>query len=99
MKFERDGEHLVVKLEGKLDLNTSDGVQKELLDNMAGVTSLVLDLEKLTYISSAGIRVLITVYKMLEDIGGKLSVINVDEDVYDILEVSGFTDIADVASS
>ncbi len=93
---EYNGNIFVAKLEGKLDLNTSPDVQQELIESMVGVKDVVIDLARLTYVSSAGIRVFITVYKILVNDGGSLKIINANEEVYDILEVSGLVDIIEV---
>ena len=81
-------------LNGRLDANTAgqlDDSLKELADN----TCLVLDFTDLAYISSAGLRVLLSAQKRLKS-NGDLKLINVTADVMEILEVTGFTDILNV---
>ena len=79
-------------LEGRLDTETSPSFEKEVLDCPEEVTELVLDFEKLDYISSAGLRVLLAAQKMMRD-RGSMIVKNVSEIVMEIFDVTGFSDI------
>ena len=86
---------LTICLEGRIDSNNALTMEKEVMDVAAehsGAT-LVLDGEKLEYISSAGLRVLMKLRKQSKKV---LPVINVSPEVYDIFDVTGFTDILDV---
>lgn len=75
-------------LEGRIDTNNAPQVEKEIFDAIEGKTSdIVIDAEKLEYISSAGLRVLM---KLRKSIDKQLPVINVSRDVYDIFETTGF---------
>lgn len=88
-KTENNG--LTVALEGRLDTTTAPELERELLGSLEGVTSLVLDFEKLEYISSAGLRVLLAAQKiMLKQ--GEMKVIHVNDVVMEVFEVTGFTD-------
>lgn len=90
-----DGSKLTVELEGRLDTNTSGDLEAVLQESLGGVTELVLDLEKLEYISSAGLRVLLAAHKMMAK-QGTMKVINVDPTVMEIFEITGFLDILTV---
>ena len=83
---------LTVALEGRLDTTTSPELEKSLSDSLPGVTELVMDLEKLEYISSAGLRVLLSAQKIMMK-QGKMIVRNVNATIMEILEVTGFVDI------
>lgn len=83
---------LTVKLEGRLDTVTSPELEKTMLSILDGVTNLVLDFADLAYISSAGLRVLLSAQKRMSK-QGSMKVINVNEDVQEIFEVTGFCDI------
>lgn len=87
-----DGGKLYIALEGRLDTMTAPELEKVLEENLDGVTKLVLDFEKLDYISSAGLRVLLAAHKrMLKQ--GEMKVIHVGEMIMEIFEVTGFSDI------
>ena len=79
-------------LEGRLDTVTAPELEKALKDSLDGITELVLDFEKLEYISSAGLRVLLSAQKIMNR-QGSMKVTHVNETVMEIFEVTGFMDI------
>ena len=83
---------LTVALTGRLDTTTAPELEQELKAAMDGVTTLVIDMEKLEYISSAGLRVLLSAQKVM-DKRGDMKVKNVNETIMEIFEVTGFSDI------
>ena len=87
-----DNENVRIALEGDLDTITSPEFEKELKDSLDGAASLTLDLEKLEYISSAGLRVLLVGQKIMNQ-QGEMKVVNVSETIMEIFEVTGFSDI------
>ena len=88
----QDGAALVIALEGRLDSTTAPELEKELKDALPGVTGLTLDLEKLEYISSAGLRVLLAAQKTMSR-QGEMKLVNVNEIIMEIFEITGFSDI------
>ena len=88
----KDNDFLSVSLEGRLDTTTAPQLEKELNESIEGVTSLTLDMNKLDYISSAGLRVLLSAQKRM-NAQGSMRVINVGETIMEIFEVTGFSDI------
>ena len=82
-------------LEGRLDTTTAPELEKELKGTLGGMTELVLDFAKLEYISSAGLRVLLSAQKTMSG-QGKMVVKNVSKIVQEIFEVTGFSDILTV---
>ena len=87
-----EGEKLTVALEGRLDTVTAPELEAELKDSLDPVTELVLDMKDLEYISSAGLRVLLTAQKSMSQ-KGSMKLINVNETVMEIFDVTGFVDI------
>ena len=85
----KDGE-LTVSIDGRLDTITAPELQSFLVKNYEGVTSLTFDCEKLIYISSAGLRVLLTAHKRMK---GAMKLTGVSELVMEVLEMTGFADI------
>ena len=86
------GTTLTVKVEGRLDTATSPKLEEELKGNVDGVADLVFDFEQLEYISSAGLRVLLSMQKIMNR-QGKMRIKNVNETVMEIFEITGFSDI------
>ena len=87
-----NGTTLAMKLEGRLDTTTSPKLEEELRGSVDGITSLVIDFEKLEYISSAGLRVLLAMQKIMNR-QGQVLLKNVSETVMEVFEVTGFSDI------
>ena len=86
------GAALTVALEGRLDTTTAPKLEEELRGSVAGVSRLVFDLAKLEYVSSAGLRVLLAMQKLMNRQGAML-LRNVNEAVMEVFEVTGFSDI------
>ena len=91
----RSGTELTVAVEGRLDANTSPELEHKLDPALEGVEKLVFDFEKLRYISSSGLRILLTSMQRMGRCGS-MTVINVSSEIMDILEVTGFTDELDI---
>ena len=87
-----DGTKLTLALEGRLDTTTSPQLETEMHPDIDNSTEVTFDLEKLAYISSAGLRVLLSAQKIMNK-QGKMVVKNVSEEVKEIFEVTGFCDI------
>ena len=81
-----------IALEGRLDTTTAPELEAELKASLDGVSELVFDMEKLDYISSAGLRVLLSAQKAMMK-KGEMKLIHVDETVMEIFDVTGFSDI------
>ena len=87
-----NGTTLEIALEGRLDTMTAPELEAVLKESMDGAESLTLDFSKLEYISSAGLRVLLSAHKAMTAKGG-MKVTNVNEIVREVFEVTGFADI------
>ena len=88
-----EGENaLTIALEGRLDTVTAPELEAVLNDALAGVEELTFDFEKLDYISSAGLRVLLSAQKTMNR-QGAMKVIRANEMIREIFEVTGFADI------
>lgn len=83
---------LTVVLSGRLDTTTAPDLEKELKESLDGVTALTIDMTALEYISSAGLRVLLSTQKIMNR-QGKMKVTHVNETIQEIFEVTGFSDI------
>ena len=82
----------VFTLEGRLDTTTAPQLENELKSSLDGVKDLTLDLSALDYISSAGLRVLLTAQKMMNT-KGQMRICGVNETVMEIFDITGFANI------
>ena len=87
-----NGNALTIALEGRLDTTTAPELEKELNASLDAAETLTLDFSKLEYISSAGLRVLLSAHKVMSKKGG-MKVTNVNEIVKEVFDVTGFADI------
>ena len=92
---QQNGTALTLALQGRLDTVTSPELEAELKNSLDGVDSLVLDLSGLEYISSAGLRVLLSAHKAMSGRSG-MKVTNAGEIVREVFEVTGFSDILNI---
>ena len=82
----------VFELNGRLDTVTAPDLEKELKEIMDGLTELILDFENLQYISSAGLRVVLSAQKTMSK-QGEMKVLHVNDTIMEVFEVTGFIDI------
>jgi anti-sigma B factor antagonist len=91
----QNGKTLEIALEGRLDTMTAPELEAELKQSMPDADSLIFDFSKLDYISSAGLRVLLSAHKTMSPKGG-MKIVHVNEVVQEVLDVTGFSDILTV---
>lgn len=87
-----EGKKLTVALEGRLDTGTAPQLEAELKTSVNGIEELVLDLANLEYMSSAGLRVLLSAQKVMNR-QDSMKVIHVNETISEIFEITGFSEI------
>ena len=89
-----NGNELTVAIEGRLDTTTAPQLEAE-LSGLGEVKTLIIDMEKLIYISSAGLRVLLKAQKIMNK-QGSMTVKNVSKEIKDIFEVTGFDELLNI---
>lgn len=87
-----EGKNLMMTLTGRLDTTTAPDLEKEVKENIEGVESLDFDFTSLEYISSAGLRVLLSAQKIMNK-QGSMVIKNASDEVKEIFDVTGFADI------
>ena len=90
-----NGSSLTVALEGRLDTATSPQLEGELRSAVNGITELVFDFSNLDYISSAGLRVLLSAQKVMNK-QGEMIIKNVKPEIMEIFDITGFVDILNI---
>ncbi len=90
LDFIKNNDELTVIIDGRLDTTTAPELESFLSQNSVAINSLIFDCENLIYISSAGLRVLLTAHKRMK---GAMKLKNVNELVMEVLEMTGFADI------
>ncbi len=92
IKKTQNGTDLLLELSGRLDTTTAPELEAVVKSSLDGVTLLTLDFANLEYISSAGLRVLLSAQKEMNQ-KGKMVVKNACEDIMEVFEITGFIDI------
>ena len=92
INIEKENGVTTLKIDGRLDTTTAPELEKAINAEGDELKNLVLDFKGVDYISSAGLRVLLTAQKKM-NVQGSMELINVSEDVMDILEMTGFADV------
>lgn len=88
----KNAEEMTLEVSGRLDVITAPALDKVIIEELGDAKGLILDLKGLEYISSAGLRVLLSAQKKMQKIGF-MKIKNVCEEVMDVLELTGFADI------
>lgn len=88
---EFEGSTLVVHVKGEIDTITAPALEREVTQDIAKAETLIMDFEEVKYVSSAGLRVLLTLYKKQNDKNRVLEIKHVNEEVMTVLEMTGFT--------
>lgn len=92
LELKSENGNLLVKVIGRLDTITSQKLEEELSNNIDGVNSVTFDFEKLNYISSSGIRILLTTRKKIEN----MKVLNPTKEVMEVFEITGLSEIFNI---
>ena len=92
IKTTKNGTELTVCPIGRLETVTAPELQAVIDQNISGITELTFDLEQLRYLSSAGLRVLMSAQKVMNK-QGKMKLIHVNDDILEILDMVGLTDV------
>ncbi len=97
---EKQGSVLIVKVKGRLDSTTSPELEKQFADFIdQGETSMIVDLGGMTYVSSTGLRCILTTAKKLMAVQGKFGLCNLQKMAQEVFELSGFSSILPIYDS
>lgn len=90
IETERNDETLILRPAGRLDTDTAPQLKEVLDSTLTGVKDLQIDMEKLEYVTSAGLRVLLAAMKTMKAEGGSLTVYNANDAVMEVFRITGF---------
>lgn len=97
IKTEINNSKLFISLSGRLDTITSPQLEEEINSiSLDKIEIIILDVKELEYISSAGLRLVLKVHKKMTAQGGKLKLINVNDMIMDIFDMTGMSDFLDI---
>ncbi|HCI59900.1 STAS domain-containing protein [Ruminococcus sp.] len=97
IKTEINNSKLFISLSGRLDTITSPQLEEEINSiSLDKIEIIILDVKELEYISSAGLRLVLKVHKKMTAQGGQLKLINVNDMIMDIFDMTGMSDFLDI---
>jgi len=89
----------LIELEGILDGKTAPEVQRQVLPSAEGQNRVILDMSRVNYISSAGLRVLLLLYRQLKAKGGRIALVGMSEEIKDVMSNTGLINFFLIADS
>ena len=92
IEIKKNKQETIIEIVGRLDTITAPALDRTINEDIGDTKNLVLDLKGMEYISSAGLRVLLSAQKKMQKIGS-LKVTGVCEEVMEVFEMTGFADI------
>ena len=92
IEIKKNIDETIIEIVGRLDTTTAPALDKVICEDIGDTKNLVLDFKGLEYISSAGLRVVLSAQKKMQKVGG-MKVINVCEAVMEVFEITGFADV------
>lgn len=93
---EINGKTMTVSLSGRLDASTAPQLETEFKGNLEGISDLTIDMSGIEYISSAGLRVLLSAHKLLMNNHGEMLIKNVGSAIMEVFELTGFDSILNI---
>ena len=92
IEIKKNAAETIIRIVGRLDTITAPALDKAINEDIGDTRNLILDMKRLEYISSAGLRVLLGAQKKMQKLGS-MKVVNVCEEVLEVFEMTGFADI------
>ena len=92
IEIKKSAEETIIEIVGRLDTTTAPALDKTIQEDLGDVKHLILDVQGMEYISSAGLRVLLSAQKKMQKLGS-MKVIHVCETVMEVFQMTGFADI------
>jgi len=90
VSLKKSGDISIVEISGSIDSKTAPDLQQNILDIVADTSKIILDLTKVSFVSSAGLRVLLMVYRQLKAKDGKVVLVGVSDEIKDVMFMTGF---------
>ncbi|MBR5091577.1 MAG: STAS domain-containing protein [Ruminiclostridium sp.] len=96
MTTSRENDTLRISVSGRIDTSNAPDLEKGIKQEIADAKTLLLDFSKVDYISSSGLRVLLSVNKVMSTSGGELIIKDPTDMVFEVFDVTGFSDILNI---
>lgn len=90
---------VTISIQGSIDSNTAGNLQSQIMDKVAVTNNVLLDLTRVDFVSSAGLRVLLMIYRQIKSKNGKVILVGVSEEIYDVMSMTGFVNFFEITDT
>ena len=97
--FKTQNNILIIAVNGSIDSNTAPEIQQKVLDASAESKNVIIDLSEVDFVSSAGLRVILMIYRQIKSKDGKVVLVGVSEEIRDVMTVTGFANFFEMVDS
>lgn len=90
---------VTISVEGSIDSNTAGDLQAQIMEKVVESQNVLLDFSKVDFVSSAGLRVLLMIYRQIKSKNGKVVLVGVSEEIYDVMSMTGFVNFFEITDT
>jgi len=99
VNIKTDGNIVIISIEGSIDSKTAGDLQSQIMEKVSETNNVLLDLTKVDYVSSAGLRVLLMIYRQIKSKNGKVILVGVSEEIRDVMSMTGFINFFEISDN
>ncbi len=99
VEFKTQNEILIIEVNGSIDSNTAPEVQQKVLEASTDSNNVIIDLSEVDFVSSAGLRVILMIYRQIKAKNGKVVLVGVSEEIQDVMTVTGFANFFEMVDT
>jgi anti-sigma B factor antagonist len=90
---------VTISVEGSIDSNTAGDLQAQIMEKVVESQNVLLDFSKVDFVSSAGLRVLLMIYRQIKSKNGKVVLVGVSEEIHDVMSMTGFVNFFEITDT
>jgi len=95
----KNDDAVIISIEGSIDSKTAGELQTQIMESASDTSKVVMDLYKVDFVSSAGLRVLLMVYRQIKSKNGKVILVGVSEEIQDVMSMTGFINFFEISAT
>ncbi|HBX53653.1 MAG: anti-sigma B factor antagonist [Bacteroidetes bacterium RIFOXYA12_FULL_35_11] len=99
IKIQTEKDIIIISVEGSIDSYTAPEFQKKILSEAEQTSKIILDLSLVTFVSSAGLRVLLMVYRQIKSKNGKIILVGISEEIKEVMTMTGFINFFEIVTT
>lgn len=99
VKIKTNENSVLISIEGSIDSKTAGDLQSQIMDTVSESNNVLIDLTKVEYVSSAGLRVLLMIYRQIKSKNGKVILVGVSQEISDVMSMTGFINFFEITDT